>query len=284
MTNNPHVNFAPAARRTSRIRGLGPIVVVGAVGLTAATILAQSAQAQAQTQTAQRSALPSSILERPERTIYVSGKAAVRVVPDRATITLGVVTRNDNVATAQQKNEGTVREVVAALLKSGVPRTGISPGTFVIDETVVDDSSSSVSSSKTTYGVTTQITVTLIDLKKVGDALRVAVDGGANRANVEFGTTALRQVRDQARASAIKAAREKGRDMAIAAGIELGPVRSFAEQGSSWGNRGTQNSVQNLDSRIATGADAAAIGNEVNLFGEGPILIEAEVSVEIAVK
>ena len=280
MTNNPHVNFAPAARRTSRIRGLGPIVVAGAVGLTAATFLAQSAQAQA----SERSALPSSILVRPERTIYVSGKAAVRVVPDRATITLGVVTRNDNVATAQQKNEGTVREVVAALLKSGVPRVGISPGTFVIDETVVDDSSSSVSSSKTTYGVITQITVTLIDLKKVGDALRVAVDAGANRANVEFGTTALRQVRDQARASAIKAAREKGRDMAIAAGIELGPVRSFAEQGSSWGNRGTQNSVQNLDRRIATGADAAAIGDEVNLFGEGPILIEAEVSVEIVVK
>ena len=282
MTNSQHLNFTPAARRTSRIRGLVPIVTAGAVGLAAATFLAQSAQAQ--TQTAGRSATPGSVLERPERTIYVSGKAAVRVVPDRATITLGVVTRNDNVATAQQKNEGTVREVIAALLKSGMPRAGISPGTFVIDETVVDDSSSSVSSSKTTYGVITQITVTLIDLKKVGDALRVAVDGGANRANVEFGTTALRQARDQARASAIKAAREKGRDMAIAAGIELGPVRSFAEQGSSWGNRGTQNSVQNLDGRIATGADAAAIGNEVNLFGEGPILIEAEVSVEIAIK
>ena len=282
MTNNPHVNFTPATRRTALIRGLAPIVVAGAVGLAAATVFAQSAQAQ--TQTAQRSASPSSILERPERTIYVSGRAAVRVIPDRATITLGIVTRNDNVATAQQRNEGTVREVVSALQKSGVPRTAISPGTFVIDETVVDDSSSTTSSSKTTYGVTTQVTVTLTDLKKVGEALRVAVDAGANRANVEFGTTALRQVRDQARASAIKAAREKGRDMAIAAGIELGPVRSFAEQSSSWGGNGAQNSVQNLDRRIASGADAVAIGDEVNLFGEGPILIEAEVVVEIAVK
>ena len=269
----------PFAPLTSRLRLLVPIVTAGAFGLVAATFVSQSAHAQA----AVAVAVPT-ISSRPERTIVVSAKAAVRVVPDRATITLGVVTRDDNVATAQQKNDRTVRAVVAALEKAGVPRTAISPGSFVIDETVVDDRSTSDRSYKSTYGVTTQVTVTITDLKRVGGALREGVDAGANRANVEFGTTALRQVRDQARAAAIKAAREKGRDMAAAAGIELGEVRSFSEQSGWWGPNGTQNTVQNLDGRIASGAAAAAIGDEANLFGEGPILVEAEVSVEIAVK
>ena len=270
---------SPIAAFTSRLRLLVPIVTAGTVGLVAATVVTQSAHAQTTVATA-----APAVSSQPERTIVVSAKAAVRVTPDRATITLGVVTRDDNVATAQQKNDRTIRAVVAALAKAGVPRSAISPGTFVIDETVVDDRSSSDSSYKTTYGVTTQVTVTITDLKRVGDALREGVDAGANRANVEFGTTALRQARDQARAAAIKAARDKGRDMAAAAGIELGAVRSFYEQSGSSGPNGTQNSVQNLDGRIASGAAAAAIGDDVNLFGEGPILVEAEVSVEIAVK
>ena len=153
-----------------------------------------------------------------------------------------------------------------------------------IDETQVDSSSERNSYVKTTYGVTTQVTVTLTDLTKIGGALRAAVDAGANRVDVSFGTTMLRQARDQARAAAIKAAREKGRDMAIAAGIELGRVRSFSEQSPWWGSAATQNSVQNLDRRVAADIEAGGSVDDSLLFGEGPIVVDAEVTLEIAVK
>ena len=270
-TNTP----ARSARVNAKLRRFGPLL--GAAAIVIGAVATQSAQAAGST------GGPSAAPHVPERTVTLTGKAAVRVVPDRATITLGVVTRNDNVATAQLKNAASVRSMIAALEKARVPRTAISPGTFVIEETSVDASTESGRyETKYAYSVTTQVTVTMTDLSRVGEALRVAVDAGANRVNVEFGTSALRQARDQARTAAIKAAREKGRDMAAAAGVALGPVRSFAEASSWWGQGSTRNSVQNFDQRIADGAPAATIGDEATLLGDGPILVEAEVTVEIA--
>ena len=68
--------------------------------------------------------------------------------------------------------------------------------------------------------------------------------------------------------------------MAEAAGIKLGPVRNFNEQSTWWGPSPSLNAVQNVNQ--------ASVSQVTDLlaeeFGDGPIMVDAEVSVTIAIQ
>ena len=62
--------------------------------------------------------------------------------------------------------------------------------------------------------------VVLRNIQRMEQTLSAAVNAGAAHIHgVEFETTKRREFRDQARALAVKAATEKARDMALAAGM-----------------------------------------------------------------
>lgn len=213
----------------------------------------------------------------PERTITISGKAVVRATPDRAEVRLGVVTTDANPGIAQQRNESSVKQMITAMRKVGVTPAQVSPGLFTLEQSSEEENDRK----RTVFVVTTAVTVTLTDLSLVGAVLRSAFSSGATEGSVEFSTTKLRQYRDQARREAIKAAREKAMDMADAAGATVGPVRSFSEVSSGWHMRdiranAVQNSSSTVDEPLPDGLGAQ--------FGSGPISIEAEVAVEMAIR
>jgi uncharacterized protein YggE len=93
------------------------------------------------------------------------------------------------------------------------------------------------------YYTRKSIVLTLRDISRMEEALATAVDAGATHIHgMEFETTRLREHRDRARELAVKAAAEKARDMAAAAGLQVagGQVSiSSASYGShSWYGNG----------------------------------------------
>jgi len=85
------------------------------------------------------------------------------------------------------------------------------------------------------YFVHKNIVVTLRDLARFEDLLAGALDAGANYIHgIEFRTTELRQHRDQARALAIEAARQKAEAMAGELDQQIGQPLLIEEQQSGW--------------------------------------------------
>jgi hypothetical protein len=77
--------------------------------------------------------------------------------------------------------------------------------------------------------------ITLNDITKFDDVLSGALLAGANYVHgIEFRTTELRKYRDQARAMAIKAAREKADALAAELGLEVTKALSISESGVGW--------------------------------------------------
>src|SRR5207248_8016628 len=116
------------------------------------------------------------------------------------------------------------------------------------------------------------------------EVLAAAVDAGATHIHhVEFETTELRKYRDEARALAVKAAAEKARDMAAAAGLKIaGPPTGISSwnsgarswYGSGWGFGGGSGAMaQNV---VAYGGPGGGASEGTDALGR--ISVTASVS------
>lgn len=173
-----------------------------------------------------------------QKSISVSGDAEIKVPPDRVLVTLGVETRNRDLAAAKVRNDADVRRVIAAARGVGIEAGDIQTDFVQVDirynsdvQTVVDH-----------YVVQKAMAVTLRDVSKFEELLSAVLGAGANHVHdVEFYTTELRKYRDQARALAIKAAQEKARDMAAVAGLRVSDkptgISGYSYGGGSWYGR-----------------------------------------------
>ena len=227
-------------------------------------------KAQAETTTAVR------------RTINVTGESQVNVPPDEVIMTLGLETQDQNFEIAKHQNDQRLTEFLALVKAYNIPADqvradfiGISPyypyrqdNTFVVRKTVV---------------------VTLKDISKFEDFLTLAVNSGVTSVqSIRFETTELRKYKDQARAMAMQAAKEKADAMAGQLGEKVGRPASINEDqvgwysyydnyflwGQQYGNQ-QANAVQNV-------AQAQSNGNSSSNDGTaapGEISVTARVSV-----
>lgn len=223
------------------------------------------------------------------RSIQVSGTAAVNVIPDRVLIQLGVQSNATTPQRVEAVNSATINKMIRALKALGVEEKDIVTDWYVI-EPIYDDSNSLTIEG---YRIHNIVAVTLRDISKVNKVIVASLNAGANQVvNVEFYLSNLRKYRDQARDLAMKAAQEKARDLAVAAGAQTGCVMSVNENTWSYYNGGwygwygqsqnlwTQNTVQNA--APAGGENSAlAEGGPVNL---GQISVRAEVSASFSMK
>ena len=116
------------------------------------------------------------------------------------------------------------------------------------------------------------IVITLKDITRFEDLLTDVLDAGANYVHgIQFRTTELRKHKDEARALAIRAAREKAVALAAELGQKVGEPYAIREEQSGWwsgygwwgstGNFGmTQNVVQNTGEAPTTTEGALAPG------------------------
>jgi uncharacterized protein YggE len=166
------------------------------------------------------------------RRITATGDAEVRVVPDEVILTLGVETWDKNMSVAKSQNDRIVGRVLELANDYAQPEhvktefVDIEPrwrhGTYEESDFIG-------------YFVRKTIVITLRDLSKFEDLLARALDAGVNHVHgIQFRTTDLRQHRDEARALAIKAAREKAVALAGELGETVGDPVTINEVHSGW--------------------------------------------------
>lgn len=205
------------------------------------------------------------------RLITVSGEAEVRVVPDEVILTLGVETWHKNLDVAKRQNDEIVAKVLALVADHGIQPQHVQTDFVSIEPRYRNgyyEESDFIG-----FFVHKTIAITLRDLSRFEDLLTAALDSGVNYVHgIQFRTTELRKHRDEARALAIQAAKEKA--IALAGELDQGvgdPLTIQEEQsgwwssygawwGSRWGGGMSQNVIQEIggaallaDSSLAPG-------------------------------
>ncbi len=202
--------------------------------------------------------------------ITVSGEAEIRVVPDEVILTLGVETWNLDLEMAKSQNDERVRRVLALAQSHGVAPQHIQIDHISIEPRYDDNWEKE---DLIGYFVRKNVVVTLKDIAQFDPLLTDVLAGGANYVHgIQFRTTELRKYRDEARALAIRAAREKAEAMVGELGHNLGRPRSINEEqanwfswynswwGARWGGSMSQNVIQEAPSGGAEMGETMAPG------------------------
>ncbi len=220
------------------------------------------------------------------RSIQVSGTAVVNVTPDRVLIQLGVQSNGTTPQKVESVNSKTINKIIRALKAQGIKEKDIVTDWYVIDPIYDDYDSLYIKG----YRIHNIVAVTLRDISKVNKVIIAALGAGANQVvNVEFYLSDLRKYRDQARDLAMKAAQEKARDLASAAGSKTGCVMSINENSWSYYNGGWYGQRQNLWTQNTIQNAAPAGGESGTLTEAGPvnlgqISVRAEVSASFSLR
>jgi uncharacterized protein YggE len=160
--------------------------------------------------------------------ITVTGEAEVRVAPDEAVLTARVVTLDKNLAIAKSRNDEGVKAVLAAVREVGVKPDHVQTGALAIDarESMRDSDKPLFLG----YEVTKRLTIVLKDLARADDLLAAVVEAGVNRVDAfELRHSNPRKYKDEARALAIRAAREKAVALTAEIGQTVGKAFTITE-------------------------------------------------------
>ena len=217
--------------------------------------------------------------------LHTSGSAVIRVQPDRATIRFGVQTFARTPRASQAENVAIVKRVLDALADQGIASPDIGTDHFTVrpeynyrekgDRGLVG------------YWSDNSVVVNLRDVSRLSDVLVAALEAGATSVDdLAFSTTRLRELRDQARGMAVKAAPEKADALAEAASVTAGRVTDIKENSWSYyygsGSRSLASGMaQNVMQEIAP-VSAPAI--EDSEFSLGQIVVQAQVDVSVELR
>jgi uncharacterized protein YggE len=230
--------------------------------------------------------------------ISVSGSAEIKVVPDEIDLNVEVETRDKDLQEAKKQNDSHVSDALAFLKNEKLKDTDFKTDYINIQPVYLENNNSYPLSSASPGGalntkpvyyiVRKSIGIKITDVMKFDEILSGLVASGVNTVQgVEFRTSELRRYRDEARANAVKAAREKAQAMADELGVKLGKANSINENDAGgwnrwWGGNGwnqfgaamNQNSSQEV---IAPGSDTGTLS-------VGEISVSASVNVSFLIE
>jgi|SRR4051812_3514553 uncharacterized protein YggE len=168
-------------------------------------------------------------------TIEVTGTAEINVVPDEASVSLNVSKTDKSLSVAKSQNDESVAAVIALTKKFG-----IDPKDVKTDFIAVREKNEKRKISKTEdeyqdvfvgYTVSKTVVVKLRDIKKFEEFFSEAIRSGVSQiGSVVYSTSQLRKYKDEARAMAIRAAREKATALTREIGQTIGKAVLIEEQ------------------------------------------------------
>lgn len=199
-----------------------PALMLGAavIGLSAPAAVAQSAPT-APMQVHAMAAQPA---------LNLSAYGEVRVAPDMATITFGVLTEAPTAQAAMADNARRMTEVFAVLRRAGIEERDIQ--TSGLNLSAQYDYVQNEPPRLRGYQASNRVTVQVMDIDATGRVADAVVAAGVNQIDgIAFGLKDAKAAEDQARVLAVRALQDKARLYAQALGVELGPIRSLNEGG-----------------------------------------------------
>ncbi|PZS24190.1 MAG: hypothetical protein DLM60_00970 [Pseudonocardiales bacterium] len=159
--------------------------------------------------------------------ITTRGLGTVTRTPDTVTVVIGVQTRGQSAKGALDANT----EKAAALINLLKSR-GVAAADLKTSQLSVSPTSDPATGRITGYEVTNQVTVTLHDIGAAGgiiDAAGEAVGDAVRVQQLSFSIGDDSASRAQARADAVRQAQAHAKQIADAAGVKLGRIRSITE-------------------------------------------------------
>ena len=246
---------------------LGWMAIAGvaalAVGLVAGPALA------AATSPAPRYAAVNGATDQPaEHTIAVTGSGKVTVVPDLATINLGVLIERNTAKAAREAAAESMTKVVAALKALGIDDKDIATSSISLQP--VFDYTNGNNPRIRGYQLQNAVTITVRDLDKLADVLDDSVVSGATQVNgISFDVADRTAAEAKAREAAVADARAKADTLAKGVGVSITGVASMSETVSTpvWYGR-----------EMAAGALAPADASTPVMAGTTDVTIDVQVT------
>lgn len=215
------------------------------------------------------------------RTISSTGSASVNVVPDEIYIGIGIENFNASLETVTATNTSSTQKVFAAVKDLGVPERKITVSAMSVEIQFV--SSDHPSKGIEGYFAKKDLTIVVDSASLAERVVSTSLRSGANRVlGIRYNTTALRKLRDEARQSAARAAREKAELIATTLGVKVGKPISISEgynitYGSSMWSAYYSPYNQMANQNVSTSAGGGGDGSDVVPAGE--MAVQATVSV-----
>jgi uncharacterized protein len=163
--------------------------------------------------------------------IWVNGEGKVSVVPDLATLSLGIEAQELTVAEAQAKAAEAMTSVMNALKAAGIDEKDIQTQYFNIQEVTRWDNDKQ-QEFVIGYKVTNTVTVKVRDVTKTGPVIDAvtAAGGDLTRINsIGFTVDDPSSAYEQARVDAVNDAAAKAKKLADTAGVKLGKPSYITE-------------------------------------------------------
>jgi hypothetical protein len=162
--------------------------------------------------------------------IAAHGEGSVVGTPDRVTIVLGVQTESPSANGALGANAQKAAGVIAMLKNRGVADADLQTSQLTVNPSY--DQNGKING----YQVTNLVTATLHDIKTAGgviDAAGQAAGDDIRVQQVSFSIDDDSKLMATARAEAVKHAKDQAKQLADAAGVRLGDLRSITESSQS---------------------------------------------------
>lgn len=208
------------------------------------------------------------------RLISVQGIAEINLPPDEVVLTLGVDSNDKVLGVAKSQNDVHVRKVMKLALAEGVEQKDIQTSALRMGPTYSEERVPRLLG----YQVSQTIAITLKDVSKYEGLMTRLLEAGVNRVDeASFRLRELRKYKDEARAKALNAAKDKAADMAKELGQTAGKpweVTEEGEDGYEW--------YAGLRSRDKANANFAYNGGgsaEGSTIAPGQVTIRASVRV-----
>ena len=206
--------------------------------------------------------------------ISVSGEGIVEATPDRAKISVGVVTREKNPSEIQNSNAKAAANVINAIMALGIERKNISTGNYTFNPSYrhTDNGKRILEG----YEAANSVTIIVDDLNLVGKVIDAALNHGANQVDsLNFGLRNKTAYQDEALRLAVLDARHKAEIAARALGKSILGVRNVSI------NSNRVSAPQNYKMARAMAEDAA-VGYETPIES-GILQCSASVHVEFEI-
>jgi uncharacterized protein YggE len=162
--------------------------------------------------------------------LNLSAYGEVKVAPDMASISTGVVTEAPTAAEAMRLNRERMSGVITALKRQGIAEKDIQ--TSGLNLSAQYTYRENMPPELRGYQASNQVTVMVFDLSRVGAAVDAVVASGANQVNgISFGLRDPQAAEDAARQEAVSRLQAKAQLYSRALGKQIVGLRSFSEGG-----------------------------------------------------
>jgi hypothetical protein len=165
------------------------------------------------------------------RMITLSGHGEVRMAPDIATVTSGVVTQAATAREALTANNAAMEKVIGALTGAGIEKKDIQTSNFMVQPRY-DYNNNTQPPRLIGYDVSNSVTVIVRKIDGLGAVLDAVVSSGSNQINgIAFQVSKPDAAKDEARKLASADAARKAKLYAETLSVKLGKIISISEGG-----------------------------------------------------